>query len=189
MIFIVGASGSGKTYLFNRLIMDYPYIFNKIPSYTTRKPRKGELEEGNYIFLSKSEFVEKIKAGFFVEYNTYADSFYGTALEDMEKSFGIKMIEPGGLVDIMKNDTKNKHCIVYVDTRTATRINRMFSRGDNFTSVIKRIVKDTKVFNKKKFDNYVDLWIDNNEDLTDQKIEHIFRKIKLKNISKLTNQN
>ena len=63
----------------------FPNI-KKVQSYTTRRERKREVD-GTYIYLTKSQFVQKIKEGFFLEYNrVHKDQeYYGTGLDSYEK--------------------------------------------------------------------------------------------------------
>ena len=48
-------------------------------SYTTRAPRKGEVDGVNYNFVSVEKFKEMIEAKEFIEYFEVHNNFYGTA--------------------------------------------------------------------------------------------------------------
>ena len=52
----IGPSGVGKDANINMLIENYPKIFYKLPSYTTREIRKGEIDGKDYIFITKEKF-------------------------------------------------------------------------------------------------------------------------------------
>ena len=84
-ILMSGPSGSGKTPLMYSVVEVFPNI-KKVQSYTTRRERKREVD-GTYIYLTKSQFVQKIKEGFFLEYNrVHKDQeYYGTGLDSYEK--------------------------------------------------------------------------------------------------------
>lgn len=55
-------------------------------SYTTRKPRQGEVDGVNYFFVDRQRFEELIAQGFFLEHATYNGNYYGTPAEAVEKA-------------------------------------------------------------------------------------------------------
>jgi guanylate kinase len=55
-LLILGPSGVGKDTIINMLLEKYPEIFYKLPSYTTRDIRKGEIDGKDYFFITKEEF-------------------------------------------------------------------------------------------------------------------------------------
>jgi guanylate kinase len=90
---ITAPSGAGKTTIINRLLAnDSSFSFSI--SNTTRKARKGELDNINYYFTSKDEFKEKIKGGEFIEWAIVHDHYYGTSRVEIERllSLGKKII-------------------------------------------------------------------------------------------------
>ena len=76
-IVISGPSGVGKGTICDRLLDELNAWYSV--STTTRKPREGEVDGINYYFVSKEEFLKKIEAGEFLEYNFYNDNYYGTS--------------------------------------------------------------------------------------------------------------
>jgi len=84
-IIISGPSGAGKSPLLYNAVSTYPNI-RKIQSYTTRKTRQREVK-GTYIYLTHAQFEQKIKEGFFLEYNkVHKDQqYYGTGLDSFNK--------------------------------------------------------------------------------------------------------
>lgn len=56
---ITGCSGVGKGTLINMLIDRNPQLFELSISYTTRRPRQGEVHGREYYFVTKEEF-EKV---------------------------------------------------------------------------------------------------------------------------------
>lgn len=83
--FILSApAGTGKTTLVEKLTSEEPHIVRNI-SYTTRAPRKGEVEGKDYHFISFQEFERKIKKNDFLEYAEVFGHFYGTCKESVEK--------------------------------------------------------------------------------------------------------
>ena len=76
LIVISGPSGAGKGTICKALLEKLD-IWLSI-SATTRAPRCGEVEGVNYFFLSKEEFLNRIKSEDFFEYADVYGNFYGT---------------------------------------------------------------------------------------------------------------
>ncbi len=55
--------------------------FTFLVSTTTRKPRKGEVNGVDYIFVSTDEFENDIKNKNFLEYAKVHGNYYGTSLK------------------------------------------------------------------------------------------------------------
>ena len=78
-IFIVSApSGAGKTTLCRRLVETTPNIVHSI-SYTTREPRPGEVDGGDYFFIDKKRFMEMVRDEEFIEWAEVHGNLYGTS--------------------------------------------------------------------------------------------------------------
>ncbi|MEI6241823.1 MAG: guanylate kinase [Chlamydiota bacterium] len=78
IFFVVSApAGTGKNTLVNLLKEEFPCVIESI-SYTTRKPRKGEVHGREYFFVSEEEFLRKVKLGEFLEHAKVFGSYYGT---------------------------------------------------------------------------------------------------------------
>jgi len=97
VIFILSApSGAGKTTLIKRLRKVFPDLKLSI-SYTTRKPRSGEIPGQDYFFVAQKKFELMRAKGEFVEWANVHGNLYGTPQRPLEKS-----IRSGGdiLLDI-----------------------------------------------------------------------------------------
>lgn len=70
------SAGVGKDAVVNTLKKKYG--FAKITTYTTRERRPGEQNGVDYFFVTPQEFEQKIKQGFFLEWEKYLENFYGT---------------------------------------------------------------------------------------------------------------
>ena len=78
ILFIISApSGAGKTTLAARLFQEAPDLRPSI-SYTTRAPRKGEVNGREYHFVNEEQFIQMRNAGAFAEWASVHGSFYGT---------------------------------------------------------------------------------------------------------------
>ncbi|MBZ0179571.1 MAG: guanylate kinase [Melioribacteraceae bacterium] len=70
-------SGTGKTTIVRNLLDENPdWIFSI--SATTREKRGSEIDGKDYFFISEDEFINKINAGEFVEWERFYDYYYGT---------------------------------------------------------------------------------------------------------------
>ncbi len=80
LIVISGPSGVGKATISQALLKANPEIKLSLSS-TTRKARKGEMDGLDYYFISKEQFLEKIKKNQFLEWAMVHGNYYGTPLE------------------------------------------------------------------------------------------------------------
>ena len=77
ILFVVSApSGAGKTTLCDALRQTPDFVYSV--SCTTRAPRAGETDGEDYHFLSEANFLERVKAGEFLEYAEVHGRYYGT---------------------------------------------------------------------------------------------------------------
>ena len=109
LLFVVSApSGAGKTSLC-RAVTDAVENLTHSVSYTTRKPRPGEIDGRDYFFVSQKRFQEMLQAGDFAESAEVHANLYGTSrrvLEDMV-SKGIDVI-----LDIDTQGAKSPACSI-----------------------------------------------------------------------------
>ncbi|THJ20982.1 MAG: guanylate kinase [Nitrospira sp. CG24E] len=78
ILFIISApSGTGKTTLCKQLSANLPGLWHSI-SYTTRKPRPGEMHGREYYFIEEEPFREMIVRNEFVEWAQVYGHLYGT---------------------------------------------------------------------------------------------------------------
>lgn len=104
-------SGAGKTTLCQRLTADLPGMMHSV-SYTTRKPRPGEVNDRDYTFVREEEFRRMAEAGEFAEWAEVHGNLYGTSKERVEE-----MLQEG--IDV----------ILDVDTRGAAQLREAYPDG------------------------------------------------------------
>ncbi len=108
-LFIVSApSGAGKTTMCQKLIAVVPRLKHSI-SCTTRAPRKGEVRNVHFTFISKEKFRAMIKKGEFAEWAVVHGNLYGTPAER--------------IIQITK---KGYDMILDIDTQGAMQMKRRF---------------------------------------------------------------
>lgn len=77
-VFVVSApSGAGKSTLVQRLVASVPDLRFSI-SFTTRKPRPGEVDGRDYFFVDDARFDAMVREGGFVEWVQVYGQRYGT---------------------------------------------------------------------------------------------------------------
>lgn len=141
MILLIGPSAVGKTEVGKKLIS---FGYDKLVTYTTRKPRLNELDGRDYHFIRLEKFEELNSRNFFLETVNYANNFYGTAFEDLsDNKFAI--VEPQGLSNYKKN--KISFVSFFLQAKKDTRRKRMLLRGDLIADVEKRLNIDDTYFN------------------------------------------
>lgn len=94
ILFVVSApSGAGKTTLCKGITDSLENLTHSI-SYTTRKPRPGEIDGRDYYFVTAERFRDMVQAGDFAEHAEVHTNLYGTSkrvLQDMIKE-GVDVI-------------------------------------------------------------------------------------------------
>ncbi len=94
LLFVVSApSGAGKTTLCKGLTDSLGNLTHSV-SYTTRKPRPGEVDGRDYYFISDDRFREMADAGDFAEHAEVHSHRYGTSKRVLERmaSEGIDVV-------------------------------------------------------------------------------------------------
>jgi guanylate kinase len=79
ILFVVSSpSGGGKGTLIQRVLGRLPNLSYSV-SYTTRKPRNGEVHGREYFFVSREEFSQMVEKNDFLEWATVHSHLYGTS--------------------------------------------------------------------------------------------------------------
>lgn len=110
-LFVFSApSGSGKTTIVRHLLKQERFDLAFSISATSREPRGQEVDGKDYYFISKDEFIEKVKKDEFVEWEeVYQDNFYGTLKTEVERIWA-----------------SGKHVIFDIDVNGGLRIKEKF---------------------------------------------------------------
>jgi len=85
IIVLSAPSGGGKTTIARAVRDRYADRFGFSVSATTRKPRPGERDAVDYHFQKRTQFLEGVGAGKFLEYAEYGGELYGTLKSEVEK--------------------------------------------------------------------------------------------------------
>lgn len=147
LVVISSPSGGGKTSIIQELKKHATIDFEYSISATTRKPRPGEVNGKDYIFLSDAEFLSNIKDGKFIEWEKVHQFYYGTPKQRIEQwltegkivlldidvngAVKIKMKYPQQAVSIFIQPPSVKHLIKRLKNRktdSAEEINKRLQR-------------------------------------------------------------
>lgn len=83
LVVLSGPSGSGKDTVLSEIFCKAPEL-KKSVSMTTRKPREGEIDGVDYIFVDESVFTDAVSDGKMLEYARYGGNYYGTPKERVD---------------------------------------------------------------------------------------------------------
>lgn len=145
VLFVVSApSGAGKTTLCKELVATVPGVHPSI-SYTTRKPRSGEVHGRDYYFVDEPAFQDMAQRNDFAESARVYGHFYGTprqALMDMmEKGLDVLLeIDTQGAMQIKKKFSDGVYIYILPPTIDALRA-RLIQRGDPPEEIQRRMQK------------------------------------------------
>jgi guanylate kinase len=84
LIVVSGPSGAGKDTLIKAALEAIPDLA-LIASATTRKPREGEVDGKDHVFLSREEFERWIEEDRLLEWAEYSGNLYGTPKQSVEE--------------------------------------------------------------------------------------------------------
>lgn len=136
-VFVISApSGCGKTTLCDRLISGGFGLANSI-SMTTRRPRPGEKEGVDYLFVSRSRFLRMVKKKAFLEHEENFGNLYGT---------------PAGFV--RANLAKGRSVLLSIDVKGAMKVLRAYPKNSVLIFILPPSAKTLKTrLNLRKSDS------------------------------------
>ena len=88
---VSGPAGVGKGTIVKTIIERREDVVESV-SCTTRLPREGEIDGKHYFFLTKEEFLRRIKENDFLEYDEHFGNYYGTPRSFVEKTLQAKSV-------------------------------------------------------------------------------------------------
>ncbi|PPQ88706.1 hypothetical protein CVT25_009470 [Psilocybe cyanescens] len=174
-----GPSGVGKSTLLQRLFAEFPDSFgfsvsraaniSALPfTYTTRKPRPGEVDGKQYHFTTTQNFKDLIQQGAFIEHAEFSGNFYGTSFETVRQVQQggrrcILDIEAQGVRQIKNTDLNPVYLFISPPSMSDLRT-RLQGRGtETESSVQKRLATALKEIQYAKESNAHDLVIVNDD--------------------------
>lgn len=146
IIMLVGKTGSGKSFLFDKLVK--MGLIGSV-KYTTRPQRKFELDGVSYNFTNYDNFNEMIINEYFFVYESFNVKpkdreaemwFYGTLKSDFNNC-NIFIMTPNEISKLDKS-IRDKSYVVYLDIPRDIRENRLMGRKDKNDSIKRRLDAD-----------------------------------------------
>lgn len=138
LILVSGPAGSGKTTLCERLTKEFTPQVKQVVTATTRRPRNGEHEGIEYIFLDRKRFEAKVEAGEFYEHAKVHAHSYGTLKTEIEESLssGVDL-----LLNIDVQGAATYRSAAKNDSVLADRLVSVFVRLENLTQAKDRLME------------------------------------------------
>jgi guanylate kinase len=146
LLFVVSApSGAGKTTLCKELVALMPGLRHSV-SWTTRKPRPGEVHGQDYYFVDEPEFQEMAARNEFAEWARVYGHLYGTPrgalTEMMEKGLDVLLeIDVQGALQIKKKFPDGIYVYIMPPSIEALRIRLMQRGADSAEEIQRRLQK------------------------------------------------
>lgn len=159
LIVLSGPSGVGKNSVLSRVMKARKNLRLSI-SYTTRKPRKGEVNGEDYYFVTEEEFMDAVSKGEMIEYAKYCDYYYGTPRRKVEEELEagnnvILEIEVQGGEQII-NRCPEAVSIFIIPPSVDSLFSRLKNRALDSTNVMKqRLAESERELHFARHYNYI----------------------------------
>ena len=146
-IVISGPSGVGKSTIIKEFMILQKEDFIESVSATTRNKRENEIDNVNYIFLDKNEFLKMQNNDEFLEYTKNFDNYYGTPKKNYFNAAKLKKdiifdINYSGLKKIQSIKDINIVSIFIAPPSTKELITRLKNRQTENESQLKKRIDD-----------------------------------------------
>ncbi len=174
--FIVsGPSGGGKTTLAKGVLDKLDNLRFSV-SCTTRKPRDGEVDGQDYIFISEADFGKMVSQGRFIEHALVHGNYYGTPVDEFENArvSGVDMlldIDVQGASQIRKNYPEAVFCFVLPPDLKVLEQRLIERNSDRDIDIGKRLIRAKEEMRPSILEEY-DYIIINDE--LDEALESLF---------------
>jgi len=164
-------SGAGKTSLIKK-ICSHEKISVSV-SETTRKPRKGEINGADYIFIDESEFLLRLKKEIYIEHALVHGNYYGTSIDSVSQLLNkdkvvILEIDYQGAEIIKTRFPLSRHIFVLPPSLEILE-NRLRERGTDTEDVILKRLENAKI-EISKASNYDYILINADFELAENKL-------------------
>ena len=147
LIVFSGPSGVGKGSVLSRVLGRRKNLKLSV-SYTTRLPRKGEIDGVNYHFVTKKEFFDIVDSGKMLEYAEYCGNYYGTPKDSVDSDIiagnnVILEIEVQGGTQVLEK-RKDAIGIFVIPPSIDTLDKRLNTRALDLPEIVEKRMKECK---------------------------------------------
>ena len=142
LIVLVGDSASGKSSIAKELIESFDY--KKLVTYTTRSPRKGEVDGIDYHFVDKDTMDKMITDKAFFDIAQYAKWYYAAPTEPINQKT-VVILTPIGFRRA-KKQYGSRIVSFYINVPRRDRLIKELQRGDDIEEAYRRNLSDVGMF-------------------------------------------
>lgn len=183
LLYIISApSGAGKTTLCKQIVAALPGLWHSV-SFTTRKPRPGEMDGREYFFVDEATFHDMVSRNEFMEHAHVYGNWYGTPrkmlMEKMEQGFSVLLeIDVQGALQMKKKFVDAVYIFILPPSIEVLRTRLQGRASDSPEEITRRLQKvKEEVWSFREYDYLV-----RNEDLARslRELESIFLAERLK---------
>lgn len=155
-IIFTWVSWSWKTTLMEKLLEEYPTSFWRPIQYTTRNPRSDN-ELDIYVFLTRTQFMDKLDNGDFAEFTEYNWNLYAISSIINTSISNIFIVEPVGRAALKKHFQMNgiPYKGYFLDITEDEARQRMINRWASVKEIESRL-KDFRYFYPEPDDKVLD---------------------------------
>ena len=149
-------------------------------SATTRAMRNGERDKVDYYFLSKEDFVQKIKNNELIEYEEIFGNYYGTLVSEIDRAKSQKKslifdIDVKGGISI-RNRFPNDSLLIFIAPPSLEVLRgRLTNRGTETAEVIERRLARAKM-EMEMAEVYDHIVVNDNLDIAATEVEMLIAK-------------
>jgi guanylate kinase len=170
-------SGGGKTTVCEALLRRQTWLSRAVTA-TTRSPRLGEKDGRDYYFLSREQFLRRIKAGAFYEWAEVHGNLYGTPKKEVRAALKagkslVLVIDVQGGAQVRAKDKDALLVFLLPPSFTALKERLKKRAQDSASSLKRRLNEAEKEAKASKFYDYV--VVNDRLDLAVSHVEEIAR--------------
>ena len=181
-LMILGPTAVGKNTLINKLKTKFPKVIYKLPSYTTRPKRSGEIDGVDYSFITKEEFSKLKNEGKLIGVHAYNNNYYALNKNKLKEALGDKTkliilnykIE---MANIIKDELDCNYVAIYPPCEAALkeRLIKKQTKAEEIEKKMEEAIKEIKLINEANYINY--RLVNNEEEKAYNKLEKHLKEI------------
>ncbi len=160
IIVISGPSGAGKSTLLKMLLEKYKEKIKFSVSFTSRSPRKGEIDGQDYFFITQEEFEKDIQNDIFLEWAIVHGNYYGTSKKYIEEIINsgfdcILDIDVQGARNLMNKKIDALYIFIAPPSIEELKKRLLNRNTDTIETIEKRIKNAEEEMKYKDYYNYI----------------------------------